>query len=317
MTLLAHQIATRAIGGTVSVTIIRDPADGTPRYAVSYESRSEHWLSRHRFQDVSQADAGAVDSRRFPGRSGALMAKSAHYQILWAIMADERLSAAAKCVATALLLKYRNNETGQCNPSYGKLAKAVGRTRRPVIAAFGELRELGWIDWTGTKGGTPSNTNSFQFFLTPKPVLHTAPVSSTTPVLDTTPTGAADSTQPVLRTAHELSINHLRTIKACRVAKTTPTKTEYSEDFETKFWVPYPRSPTMSKKEAWREWMKLTPEQRTAARQAIEPFKKYLRSKPNLETVHACRFLSQQRFDGFINSPASPQPALDIRSSII
>jgi hypothetical protein len=39
---------------------------------------------------------------------------------------------------------------------------------------------------------------------------------------------------------------------------------------------------------------------RSAACQAIEPFKKYLRSKPNLETVHACRFLSQQRFDGFI-----------------
>jgi hypothetical protein len=105
--------------------------------------------------------------------------------------------------------------------------------------------------------------------------------------------------------------------KNCPVAKATRTKQEYSEEFEAKFWVPYPRSPTMAKKEAWREWMKLSPEQREAACKAIEPYKKYLRSKPNLETVHACRFLSQQRFDGFINSLASPQVALDIRSSLV
>jgi hypothetical protein len=100
-------------------------------------------------------------------------------------------------------------------------------------------------------------------------------------------------------------------------AKPPRTKQEYSEEFETKFWLPYPRSPTMAKKEAWREWMKLSPEQREAACKAIEPYKKYLRSKPNLETVHACRFLSQQRFDGFINSPASPAPTFDIRSHLV
>jgi hypothetical protein len=143
----------------------------------------------------------------------------AHYLVLWAIMADKRLSAAAKCVATVLLLKYRNHKTGQCNPSFGELAKLVGRTRRPVIAAFGELRDLGWIDWTGTKGGTPSNTNNFQFYLEPKPVLSTAPVSSTAPVLNATPTGAVDSTQPVLRTAHEPSIEPSRTIAARRALK--------------------------------------------------------------------------------------------------
>lgn len=105
--------------------------------------------------------------------------------------------------------------------------------------------------------------------------------------------------------------------ESCPDAKAPRTKQEYSEEFETKFWVPYPRSPTMAKKEAWREWMKLTPEQRSAACQAIEPFKKYLRSKPNLETVHACRFLSQQRFDGFVNGAPSAPPAFDIRSHLV
>jgi hypothetical protein len=103
----------------------------------------------------------------------------------------------------------------------------------------------------------------------------------------------------------------------CPDAKASRTKQKYSEEFETKFWLPYPRSPTMAKTEAWREWMKLTPDQRSAACQAIEPFKKYLRSKPKLETVHACRFLSQQRFDGFVNGATAAQPAPDIRSSLV
>jgi len=72
----------------------------------------------------------------------------------------------------------------------------------------------------------------------------------------------------------------------------------------------------MSKSEAWKAWIKLTPEQRAASCQAIEPYRQHLRSKPNLETVHACRFLSQQRFEGFLNG-ASGQPSFDIRSHLV
>jgi hypothetical protein len=59
----------------------------------------------------------------------------------------------------------------------------------------------------------------------------------------------------------------------------------------------------MSKSEAWKAWQKLTADQRAASCQAIEPYKRHLRSKPNLETVHACRFLSQQRYEGFTAAP--------------
>jgi hypothetical protein len=65
--LFPHQIATRAIGGTVSVTTVRDPADGATRFAVAYDSRGEQWLSRHRFHDISQADAGALTLADFLG----------------------------------------------------------------------------------------------------------------------------------------------------------------------------------------------------------------------------------------------------------
>lgn len=137
----------------------------------------------------------------------------AHYAVLWEIMADPGLSAAAKCCATVLLLKYRNHITGQCNPGFGTLSKMVGRTRRPVIAALNELKDVGWIKWTGTKGGSSANTNNFVFFMERQPVSSTAPVPRTAPVLPTTRRGAADSAQGVLQTAHELSKNHLEPLR--------------------------------------------------------------------------------------------------------
>ena len=108
-----------------------------------------------------------------------------------------------------------------------------------MIAAFGELRELGWIDWTGTKGGTPSNTNNFQFFLELRPVLSTAPVLSAAPVLSTTLTGAVDSTQPVLRTAHEPSIEPSRTIQARRALKTSEGVRVHSDSPHADGWRRY------------------------------------------------------------------------------
>lgn len=104
----------------------------------------------------------------------------------------------------------------------------------------------------------------------------------------------------------------------CPDAKAPRTKAAYSDEFETKFWQPYPRTPTMSKSEAWKAWQKLTAEQRAASCQAIEPYKRHLRSKPTLETVHACRFLSQQRFEGFVAGGGPPSAAaMDIRSSLV
>lgn len=67
MTDWPHQIATRAIGGTVYVTGVRDPASGLTAFTVCYESHGERWLSRHRFQDVSLADAGALALADFLG----------------------------------------------------------------------------------------------------------------------------------------------------------------------------------------------------------------------------------------------------------
>lgn len=78
----------------------------------------------------------------------------------------------------------------------------------------------------------------------------------------------------------------------------------YSEDFENRFWKPYPRTPVMAKKEAWREWEKLDPEQQVAACAAIPGYLSFLKANPTHSIVHACRFLSEQRWEGF--APEAP-----------
>jgi len=148
------------------------------------------------------------------GTGAPLKKTPAHYFVLWAIMADARLSASAKCVAVVMLLKFRNHKTSVCNPSFTSIASYVGRKRRSVIDAINELKELGWIDWEATAGGSPTNTNNFQFYLKPRPVQRTAPVQDAAPVQQNAATGAAERTQPVQRTAHDLSIEPSRTIRS-------------------------------------------------------------------------------------------------------
>jgi hypothetical protein len=60
MTDMPHQIITKALGAEVHVAVIRETSDGTVRHAVAYESGSRRWLSRHRFPDHEQAQAGAL-----------------------------------------------------------------------------------------------------------------------------------------------------------------------------------------------------------------------------------------------------------------
>jgi len=67
MTLFAHQIATRAAGGVVSVLTIRDRSDGSEQHAVVYDSYGERWLSVCRFADASTADAAASVLGEFIG----------------------------------------------------------------------------------------------------------------------------------------------------------------------------------------------------------------------------------------------------------
>ncbi len=83
-----------------------------------------------------------------------------------------------------------------------------------------------------------------------------------------------------------------------------PKQEGYSPQFE-EFWKAYPRTANMSKKEAFDAWKKLGPDDRAACIAAIPGYVAFLKTKPDLETIHACRFISKRRFDGYNLSAAT------------
>jgi uncharacterized protein YdaU (DUF1376 family) len=105
----------------------------------------------------------------------------------------------------------------------------------------------------------------------------------------------------------------------CRFADAEPTTLETKKqkpkrklsdpEFE-EFWVSYPKTPNMSKKEAWDVWKRLTPEDRALAIRAVPRYRAWLKGKADKapETVHACRFLSKRRFDGFAQTTFGDAP---------
>jgi hypothetical protein len=96
--------------------------------------------------------------------------------------------------------------------------------------------------------------------------------------------------------------------------RTARTRKKYDEDFATRFWQPYPRTPVMSKAEAWKAWNRLSDDDRNAAAAAVPHYVAWLRSKPDHPAVHACRFISQRRFDGFCApaEAAAPPPGFAV-----
>lgn len=72
------------------------------------------------------------------------------------------------------------------------------------------------------------------------------------------------------------------------------------------FWLPYPRTPVMSKQDCAKQWKRLSEADQRKAIDAVAGYKRFLASKPDHPAVHACRFLSQRRFEGFEEDAAKP-----------
>lgn len=73
----------------------------------------------------------------------------------------------------------------------------------------------------------------------------------------------------------------------------------YTQDFE-EFWGNYPKNNNMPKKAAFRRWLLMNNPQRARAIQALPAFKRYCADNPWYNPVYADRFLSQERYEGFI-----------------
>lgn len=90
-----------------------------------------------------------------------------------------------------------------------------------------------------------------------------------------------------------------------REAKPKRQRHAYSAAFE-EFWIAYPTDPLMSKANAAKQFERLSDEDQRRAIDAIPGFRTHCQKNPDYRPVHAERFLSQRRFDGFARaSPAA------------
>jgi hypothetical protein len=99
----------------------------------------------------------------------------------------------------------------------------------------------------------------------------------------------------------------------------------YTQKFEDQFWKPYPKTPVMSKKLAFEAFARLPDDDQDKAIAGVPAYKSYLASKPDMPAVHAVRFITQRRFDGFADAQAPPssehpvgwRPGLPTREEIL
>jgi len=96
-----------------------------------------------------------------------------------------------------------------------------------------------------------------------------------------------------------------------KVSSPKRVRTTYTEDFEN-FWIAYPRTPNMSKREAYDVWKGLSDVDRSAALLAVPKYVTWLAARPGHEVIHACRFLSKRRADGFNEMQQEPQRISEI-----
>lgn len=80
---------------------------------------------------------------------------------------------------------------------------------------------------------------------------------------------------------------------------------DYPQDFQ-EFWSGYPTDPLMSKKQALDAWKRLTPDDRAKARSAVAAFAEHCRKNPDYRPLHAVRFLTQRRYEGFAATSTAP-----------
>lgn len=94
--------------------------------------------------------------------------------------------------------------------------------------------------------------------------------------------------------------------------KPVRTKAEYPDDF-LEFWAAFPTDSNMSKKEAFVEWKRLSPEDRVSATRSCPAFSAYCRAHPDYRPVHAHRYLAKARFEGHLATAVAVSSKVFVR----
>lgn len=117
---------------------------------------------------------------------------------------------------------------------------------------------------------------------------------------------AGATAETIIETVERAEASCLRfSIARTKEEKTEPKREEYPEDF-AEFWNGYPDRAGTSKKEAYEQWKKISPEERKLAVEALPKFREYVeqqrKKNPQFTTVHACRYLSKRRGESLLEA---------------
>ena len=94
--------------------------------------------------------------------------------------------------------------------------------------------------------------------------------------------------------------------------KRVRTKIQYSEKF-LEFWRQYPTDANMSKKDASKEFERLSSDDQDKAIVSCKPFRSYCAARPDYRPVHANRYLSQGRFEGHAATAVNASKTIFVR----
>jgi uncharacterized protein YdaU (DUF1376 family) len=85
------------------------------------------------------------------------------------------------------------------------------------------------------------------------------------------------------------------------IRRKPPKRHAYSPEFEL-FWTQYPTDNLMSKAETWKAWEKTSVEDRTSIMSTLATFRAYCSAHHDYRPVHAVRYITQGRWEGFVSS---------------
>jgi uncharacterized protein YdaU (DUF1376 family) len=102
----------------------------------------------------------------------------------------------------------------------------------------------------------------------------------------------------LIPTQNELALQLSTTTTTKDSCRKPASRFAYPDDFEG-FWKGYPTDSNMSKAEAFKAWQKLDESEKATCVATLSDYRLYCRSKPDYRVLHAVRYITQKRFDGF------------------
>jgi hypothetical protein len=202
------------------------------------------------------------------------------------------------------LMCLASKHDGRLDHPVGDIAFALRKTPAKTLTLLRALESAGLVDGTET-GWKPHNWELRQY----KSDVSTARVKrfrkQAGAVSETLPESESDSEAESDKTDSSGPPADADAPKA-----SAKGKRNYPPAFEA-FWRDYPTDALMSKSKAFEKWARLGADDRGAAHAAMPAFRAHCARDLTYRPVHAERFLSQRRFDGFAEQAAAAAPGDD------